>query len=504
MVRSFKLKLVLLSVLVSGLILLAFGAFSLSVIRRIGLERIDRELLALGDAQVRRPQPPEHWARFDESLASIHGTERSGQFVVKAVDRHGGPLYVSPRWPDGLTAQGLEVLDIAGEEPARRPPPGERGFPPVPPMPREGGSGPRPPPGLEGPELRGGPPRPMRVRAPRYMLVTADQRAWRFIVMGNEEITLMIGMDLAAFHAEVQRYRNTFAVAAPIALLLLAAGGWLLAAQALRPVRVLTQVATGITAKGLDQRVPAANADREFQALIDVINGMLGRLEKSFQQAVRFSADAAHELKTPLTILQGQLEQAVQIAPSESREQRTYADLLEEVQRLKVIVRKLLLLAQADSGQLKLSLERVDLSREVEALCEDARTLAPELMVQSDIAAGVGVMADPDLVRQALQNLVSNAIKHNREGGCIEFRLSASGGRAGFTIANSTEPGTRIDRDRIFERFYRADKARGRQVAGVGLGLSLAREVARAHGGDLVLQDLRDGWIAFELILPAC
>jgi two-component system, OmpR family, heavy metal sensor histidine kinase CusS len=293
------------------------------------------------------------------------------------------------------------------------------------------------------------------------------------------------------------------AVAAPIALLLLSAAGWLLAGRALRPVQILTRVAAGVTARGLDQRVPATSADREFQALIDVINGMLERLEHSFRQATRFSADAAHELKTPLTILQGQLQQALQSAPAESAEQRRYADLIEEVQRLKIIVRKLLLLAQADSGQMRLSVERVDLSAAVKELCEDARQLAPGLRVEEDVEPGVAVMADPDLLRQALQNLVSNAIHYNREAGRVAFGLRRQDRQAVFALTNTLSPGTPIDPGRLFERFYRGDKARSRRNAdGAGLGLSLAREIVRAHQGDLVLRELRDDAVTFALTLP--
>jgi heavy metal sensor kinase len=290
-----------------------------------------------------------------------------------------------------------------------------------------------------------------------------------------------------------------------MALLLLATAGWLLAGQALRPVKVLTKVAGGITAQGLDQRVQAGGADQEFQALIDVINGMLNRLENSFGQAARFSADAAHELKTPLTILQGQLNQALHSAPAGSDEQRTYADLLEEVQRLKSIVRKLLLLAQSDAGRLRLSLESVDLTAEIEALCEDAPVLAPGVTLQADLSPHVSVMADPDLIRQVLQNLLSNAIKYNRDGGAIECHLRQDGAAVHFTLANTTDSGAGIDRERLFDRFYRGDPSRNRKVDGSGLGLSLAREISRAHGGDLILEpgETRTGWIAFRLTLPA-
>ena len=321
-------------------------------------------------------------------------------------------------------------------------------------------------------------------------------------MLGNEQVLLVIGTDLAGFQAEIRRVRNICLVAAPAALLLLAVVGWLLARQALRPVKVLTRVAGGITAAGLNQRVPAMSADREFQSLIDVINAMLARIERSYRQATRFSADAAHELKTPLTILQGQLEQAVQNAPGGSREQRTYAELLEETQRLKGIIRKLLLLAQADAGQLRLNMQRLDLSGLVQDVGDDIRVQAPDVKLEIDAAAGVRVTGDADLLNQAIRNLAGNAMKFNDERRVIRIALRATARQAVLSVAN-TGPGIPDgERDRLFDRFYRADKARNRHVDGVGLGLSLAREIARAHGGDLTLAGSDADLTIFTLNLP--
>jgi signal transduction histidine kinase len=342
------------------------------------------------------------------------------------------------------------------------------------------------------------------LKRPSFVTAQSERHPWRLVLLGNDAMTLVVGTDLADFQAELQRHCSTFAVAGSIGLLLLATAGWLLAGQALRPVKVLTRVAGGITAKELSQRVNVEGADHEFRALIDVINGMLNRLEISFRQAARFSADAAHELKTPLTILQGQLHQALQSAPADSDEQRTYAGLLEEVQRLKGIVRKLLLLAQSDAGRLRLACERVDLTAELEALCEDVPLLTPGLTVQKDLAQ-VCVMADPDLLRQVAQNLFSNAVKYNRAGGVLACRLWQEGETVNVTLANTTDSELGLERERLFDRFYRGDPSHNRNVDGSGLGLSLAREISRAHGGDLVLDEseTRAGWLAFRLTLPA-
>ena len=499
--RSFKVKVALLAVLFSGLVLAAFAFLAVTVIERTGLARVDRELLALGDPQVRRPQPPNHWEHFDHSLGVLYGEDQSDQYVIRVLDRGRQLLYVSPHWP---AAVGISALVPAAQtpavDPAQPPPPPER--PEFLPPPRPDIPGPRglPPHGMG--RFEPSPPLQLRPFLPRFVTLAADRRMWRFAVLGNEQVALAVGTDLAGFQAEIRRFRITCLVATPAALLLLAAAGWLLAVQALRPVKVLTQVAGRITATGLDQRVPAMPADREFQNLIDVINAMLARIERSYRQATRFSADAAHELKTPLTILQGQLEQAVQTAAGGSREQRTCAELLEEVQRLKAIIRKLLLLAQADAGQMRLNMRRLDFGAMVRDVGEDIRTQAPGVTLRTEAAGEVWVKGDADLLNQAVQNLAGNALKFNDERGGIRLTLRAATGQAVLTVAN-TGPGIPAgERDRLFERFYRADKARNRRVDGSGLGLSLAREIARAHGGELVLDRSDANLTVFTLSLP--
>ena len=174
------------------------------------------------------------------------------------------------------------------------------------------------------------------------------------------------------------------------------------------------------------------------------------------------------------------------------------------MQRLKSIIRKLLLLSLADAGQLKLNLEPLDFSEIVESICDDVQILAPHLMVQGDVENGVWVRADHDLLHQMVQNLTTNAIKYNREGGKIGIQLKRDGQSAEFTIMNTGTSIPREDREKVFDRFYRGDPSRNRKVDGVGLGLSLAREIARAHRGELTLQDTPDGIIAFRLTLAAC
>ena len=318
----------------------------------------------------------------------------------------------------------------------------------------------------------------------------------------NQDVTLFLGVSLESLNEEVIRFRNALLLAGPVALMLMIAAGWLLALMALRPVRTIARTVEKITARNLDQRISVTRADHEFRQLVTLINQMLDRLESSFRQAVRFSADAAHELKTPLTILQGELENALQAAADGSADQRTYKELLDEVQRLKSIIRKLLLLAQADSGQMVLSKETVNLTRMIEAVGEDIQILAPGLTVQAELQPDVKITADPDLLNQVIQNLASNAVKFSRGEPPVILSLKTEGDCAVFRISNCGETIPPEERDQVFERFYRANKSRNRSIDGAGLGLSLAREIARAHGGTLELENSSAGQTVFCLTLP--
>jgi two-component system, OmpR family, heavy metal sensor histidine kinase CusS len=320
--------------------------------------------------------------------------------------------------------------------------------------------------------------------------------------MGNPYVTLILAADMGEFNDRMAELRNTYLAALAVVLVLVAGSGWLIARRALRPVTALTQTAERVTARGLDQRIPTMTGDREFNRLITVFNEMLDRLETSFSQATRFSADASHELKTPLARLQAELEQALANAPAGSPPQEIYSSLLDEVSRLKAIVQKLLLLSLADAGRLQLQLQPVDLSALLANVVEDCRAQAPGLNIDQQIAPGVRVSADPELLEQALQNLAGNAIKYNRDGGRIRFELLLEADQACVRIANTGPPIPPADRDRIFERFYRADPSRSGRVEGTGLGLSLAREIIRAHRGDLYLEASDSELTRFAVKLP--
>jgi signal transduction histidine kinase len=250
----------------------------------------------------------------------------------------------------------------------------------------------------------------------------------------------------------------------------------------------IVDAAEHITAERLDQRLPVTGSQDEIGHLTDVLNRMIDRLQRSFEQARRFSADASHELKTPLTIIRGELEIALRSGELQHGVERTMLDVLDETGRLVHIVEGLLLLSQADAGKFPVGTEVVALSGLIEELTEDIEILGNrlEIGVELSLARGVRVKGSPQFLRQLMMNLFDNAIKYNRQAGTIRCQLTTDDGMAVFRIANTGAEIPEADRGRIFDRFFRVESSRARSGlggGGQGLGLSIAREIVRAHGG---------------------
>lgn len=480
-----RLKIALLSAAISGVVLVAFGWTAWLLISRQKLESVDTEIRSLGARHPGWIAQRGNFQRLDAALEFIFGAAHQDQIILLVKDASGAVLYTSSGWPQDLDATKLDcrletdpaaatVVGGGGEGRGR------------------GGAGRGYGPGSGGSQAA-------FTKIPRFQTVQTTQATWRLGLLGTDDTTLVIGLNYAAARTELNRIRNAFLLALPLALFLVGLGGWLIAGRALRPLAVIADTAERMTARGLDQRIPESRESPEANRVIQVLNRMMDRLEISFRQATRFSADASHELKTPLAIMQGELENALQAAAPGSPEQQLCNNLLEETQRLKTITQSLLLLAQADAGQLKLTREPVDLSAELEGMIEDARVLATETRLQFDlqIPPHLSLAADRALLHTALFNLIGNAVKYNEPNGRVEIRLRAERDQIVFTVGNSGPGIPTADQPKIFARFFRVAPADQSRADGIGLGLSLAREIIRAHGGDLTLAESRAGWTSF-------
>jgi signal transduction histidine kinase len=302
----------------------------------------------------------------------------------------------------------------------------------------------------------------------------------------------------------VRHLLGAYLLLLPVVLLVVAGGSWWMAGRALRPVEKITQAAASITADRLGERLPAPATLDEIGRHIVVLNGMFDRLQRSFEQATRFTADAAHELRTPLTIMRGQLEEAIHASSGDARQERLLVGLLEETSNLQKISDNLLLLARFDAGKAPLQFSAVDLSALVQEAREDAELLAAEkhLKIKADISPALRVNGDAVMLRRVALNLVDNAVKFNRADGRLELALQAADSEVVFTIANT---GTGIPPERqgaLFERFFRVDADRNRDAGGSGLGLSLCREIVTAHHGRIGLSRSAEDWTEFRISLP--
>ena len=249
-------------------------------------------------------------------------------------------------------------------------------------------------------------------------------------------------------------------------------------------------------------RLATSGEDREFKELITSYNTMLERLERSFHQASRFSADAAHELKTPLTVLRGNIER-LRRKTSDAEAHAQLSDLLDEVSRLAAITRKLLLLSQADAGKLELQGEEVDLTKLLQELMEDARMAGEGKVLQSDIANSLETHGDVVLLRQMFNNLISNALRYASDKGRVTLTAFAKSGRVEVQVFNTCQPIPPAARVRFFERFFRGEDVQSRKIDGSGLGLCLALEIARAHHGTLTLMPSTDTEVLLVVNLPS-
>jgi len=433
------------------------------------------------------------------SFSSTLESDPEMSMVLLAIDPEGKTIYKSSNWPVDLNLNGLWTKFPGPRLGEDRPLPPLRDrtnklkppiVPPAPPF----GEDRLPPP------LRDRPPNV----PPQPILVTqkTNRGNWRVGLVSFPDLHIAVAVNLNIINQEMFVVENIFVISIVLILFLIAAGAWALSGSALVPIKQLILTIQKVTVNGLNEKVPLDVTDVEFVELIEVFNEMLERLDRSFKQASRFSGDAAHELKTPLAILQGELERTLQQVEMGSEIQERVGYLLDEVHRLSRIVRKLLLLSLADAGQMSLYRVEVNISAILTDMLDDLELIAPHLGVETSIAMGLWVNGDQDLLTQVLQNLLSNAIKYNLPKGWINISAHSIRENVLITISNASEDIPKNERAIIFDRFYRGDWAHSRKVDGAGLGLSLAREIVQAHRGRLTLDSTPSGYTSFSLSLP--
>lgn len=348
------------------------------------------------------------------------------------------------------------------------------------------------PPDREGVETLGGNGTP-------YLRVMTSRRT-----IDGIPVTIRVIRSETSLRDELSRLVLVLGLGIPLAIGAATFGGWLLARRALAPLGQMAEQTRAITAERLSERLPADGSGDELDQLAQVFNKTLERLERSFEQLRRFTSDASHELRTPLTALRSVGEVGLREGTDAKTAQEVIASMLEEADQLARLVDTLLNLSRAEAGVLKLHPEQVDLGELAREVSAHLGVLAEEkeqkIVVEAD--APVVMSADRLVLRQALINLVDNAIKYSPRGAPIRIVVSASSGASRLDVIDQGIGIAPEHQGRVFDRFYRVDTGRSREHGGAGLGLALARWAAETHGGRIELESTPGRGSTFRIVLP--
>lgn len=321
---------------------------------------------------------------------------------------------------------------------------------------------------------------------------------------GRVSNLIQVGMSLESIYMTRHRFLLIMAAVLPLGLLLAGGGGWVLAHRALKPVDRMTDAARRISAEHLADRLEETGTRDELDRLATTLNEMLGRLDSAFSQIRQFSADASHELQTPLTILKGELEVALRSPRSPDEYQRTLKSALEEIDRIAHLVEGLLLLARADAGVLRMDRQPVDLAQLVEETYGQTKVLADSHNLTLDLGPvePLTIRGDYERLRRLLLNLVNNGIKYTPPGGRVTLSVQRDGEWASLQVSDTGIGLSHEEQERIFQRFYRAVEARSQDERGAGLGLCIAQSIAEAHGGRIQVESSPGQGSTFTVLLP--
>jgi heavy metal sensor kinase len=337
---------------------------------------------------------------------------------------------------------------------------------------------------------------------------SADQSYWVLVrpySLNGQSLVLLAAAPEAGNLVVLQSFRKGLLASAPVLLLISSLGGYWMGRRALQPVDRITATARSISIGNLSQRLPVSNSGDELQRLAETCNAMLQRLDSAVNQIKRFTADASHELRGPLSFTRTAAEVALRNPNADPDGCRVFEDIVNETAKAANLLEEMLTLARADSNSLDTVLEPVDLTAVVEGACGLARPLADErnltLTMSTASVSLVRVLGDFSSLRRLLWILLDNALKYTPAPGRIDVALGTVSGRAILTVRDSGIGIAQSDLPYIFDRFYRADPSRS-QVEGNGLGLAIAKWIADLHHADLFVDSAQEEGSAFRVVFP--
>lgn len=314
-------------------------------------------------------------------------------------------------------------------------------------------------------------------------------------------LRVAIAVDISQHGHFMASFQRTMWLFVAIAAVLAGFLGWIAVRRGLAPLQTIRQGAANVTASRLDYRLAVDSVPAELAELVQALNDMLARLDDSFTRLKDFSSDLAHELRTPISNLMTE----TQVALTRTRSVDEYRDVLasnaEEYEHLARMIGDMLFLAQSDNGLIVPRREPVDLAVQVSELFDFFEALAEEKQLHLSLTGSALVSGDKLMLRRALANLLSNAIRHATQGGHIEVRIKTTPEGVTLAVENTGEPVAKEHLTRIFDRFYRADPSRHRSGEGAGLGLAITRSIIQAHGGKINAESSDNG-VCFVMQIP--
>jgi len=315
---------------------------------------------------------------------------------------------------------------------------------------------------------------------------------------------LRVGLPLVQVQQARDELIKTLLLVLPAGLLLAWVVGWWMAGNALKPVEELRTAAHQIGISQLNRRLPLRGTEDELDGLAETFNQVFARLEEAVGKMKQFTASISHELRTPLTALQIETEVALMRSELPEQYRRVLASQLEELHKLNRLINQLLELARAEAGEIQLSPQQFDVSALVRSLGEQMEPIAASKHISLEVRCTevLHVVGDPHWLERVVLNLLDNAIKFTPEGGSVCIEAVACGGQAAIAVSDT---GIGIPAEavpHIFERFYRVDASRSKQVDGVGLGLAIAKWIVEAHHGTIEVNSVAGVGSRFTTVLP--
>ena len=345
-------------------------------------------------------------------------------------------------------------------------------------------------------------------RARNYAVVTVDGLRAAVVPLASDQNLgfAVVAEPLSVIEDGLRQLRRDFFAGVPLVMLLASLGGYFLARKSLAPIASMNQQTQRISAESLSRRLDLTNPGDELGGLATTINDLLARLESSFKEQQRFIADASHELRTPLAVLRGETEVALAKQRTLEEYEESLSLIQEEAERLSCIVEDLFMLARQPSETPRaLSKERVSLNDAVTDCARKAQVLATRKGVRlttENSSGSIDLNGNKEMITRMILNLLDNAVKYTSAGGEISLALTRRNGNAEIVVRDTGIGIPETDRPRIFDRFYRVDKARSRALGGAGLGLSIVRRIVEVHGGEIHIDSTPDRGSTFTVALP--